>query len=160
MHGCLCMNSVWAYQIGGEGLMAHIPVHNPYRVPLDTASELLPAILMTRTIHGLRPAGNAIALSKRLLPFYRTEGRSSSLPTPPNKKAPDWGPFYLAEREGFEPSMELLTPYSLSRGAPSASRPSLQVIVYPELVGLLRAPGMRSGLYRFLFIQTKKLCRP
>ena len=32
----------------------------------------------------------------------------------------------MAEREGFEPSMELLTPYSLSRGAPSASRPSLQ----------------------------------
>ncbi len=26
----------------------------------------------------------------------------------------------VAEREGFEPSMELLTPYSLSRGAPSA----------------------------------------
>ena len=25
----------------------------------------------------------------------------------------------VAEREGFEPSMELLTPYSLSRGAPS-----------------------------------------
>ncbi len=33
----------------------------------------------------------------------------------------------LAEREGFEPSMELLTPYSLSRGAPSAARPSLHV---------------------------------
>lgn len=31
----------------------------------------------------------------------------------------------LAEREGFEPSMELLAPYSLSRGAPSAARPSL-----------------------------------
>jgi hypothetical protein len=34
----------------------------------------------------------------------------------------------LAEREGFEPSMELLTPYSLSRGAPSAARPSLRKI--------------------------------
>ncbi|MEY3182857.1 MAG: hypothetical protein RLZ35_842 [Pseudomonadota bacterium] len=31
----------------------------------------------------------------------------------------------MAEREGFEPSMELLAPYSLSRGAPSAARPSL-----------------------------------
>lgn len=30
----------------------------------------------------------------------------------------------MAVREGFEPSMEFLTPYSLSRGAPSASRPS------------------------------------
>ena len=31
----------------------------------------------------------------------------------------------MAEREGFEPSIELLALYSLSRGAPSASRPSL-----------------------------------
>ena len=29
---------------------------------------------------------------------------------------------YLAETEGFEPSMRLYTPYSLSRGAPSATR--------------------------------------
>ncbi|CDG98113.1 conserved hypothetical protein [Xenorhabdus bovienii str. puntauvense] len=29
----------------------------------------------------------------------------------------------MAVREGFEPSMQLLTTYSLSRGAPSASRP-------------------------------------
>ena len=34
----------------------------------------------------------------------------------------------LAEREGFEPSMGLITPYSLSRGAPSATRPSLRWI--------------------------------
>ncbi len=32
----------------------------------------------------------------------------------------------VAEREGFEPSMEF-PPYSLSRGAPSATRPSLRV---------------------------------
>ncbi len=32
----------------------------------------------------------------------------------------------LAEREGFEPSIRLLTLYSLSRGAPSATRASLQ----------------------------------
>ena len=31
----------------------------------------------------------------------------------------------LEETEGFEPSMELLTPYSLSRGAPSATRSRL-----------------------------------
>ena len=35
--------------------------------------------------------------------------------------------FDLAEREGFEPSIRLLTRYSLSRGAPSASRASLRV---------------------------------
>ncbi len=33
----------------------------------------------------------------------------------------------VAEREGFEPSMGFL-PYSLSRGAPSATRPSLQIL--------------------------------
>jgi hypothetical protein len=32
---------------------------------------------------------------------------------------------YLAETEGFEPSMRLYTPYSLSRGAPSATRSRL-----------------------------------
>ena len=32
----------------------------------------------------------------------------------------------MAEREGFEPSMRLQTPYSLSRGAPSATRPPLR----------------------------------
>ena len=33
---------------------------------------------------------------------------------------------YLAETEGFEPSIGLQTLYSLSRGAPSATRPRLQ----------------------------------
>lgn len=34
--------------------------------------------------------------------------------------------FQLAEREGFEPSISFLSLYSLSRGAPSTTRPSLQ----------------------------------
>src|SRR5690242_13474155 len=43
-------------------------------------------------------------------------------------KRPARGRFaYLAEREGFEPSIRLLTLYSLSRGAPSATRASLRV---------------------------------
>ena len=33
----------------------------------------------------------------------------------------------MAETEGFEPSIELQTLYSLSRGAPSAARPRLQI---------------------------------
>ena len=33
---------------------------------------------------------------------------------------------YLAEREGFEPSMQFLTACSLSRGVPSTTRPSLR----------------------------------
>jgi hypothetical protein len=44
-----------------------------------------------------------------------------------HKKSARMGRFFrLAEREGFEPSIRLLTLYSLSRGAPSASRASLQ----------------------------------
>ena len=39
----------------------------------------------------------------------------------------------MAETEGFEPSMELLTPYSLSRGAPSAARASLHKSAEPPL---------------------------
>src|SRR5262249_44311828 len=35
---------------------------------------------------------------------------------------------FTAEREGFEPSRELLAPYSLSRRVPSAARPPLQAI--------------------------------
>ena len=52
------------------------------------------------------------------------------------KKAPNgleiirttWNQFeiVLAETEGFEPSMRLYTPYSLSRGAPSATRSRFQ----------------------------------
>jgi hypothetical protein len=45
-------------------------------------------------------------------------------------EAPGGASVNLAEREGFEPSMELLTPYSLSRGAPSAARPPLQIRVF------------------------------
>ncbi len=45
-----------------------------------------------------------------------------------HKKTGQWPVFLcLAEREGFEPSIELLTLYSLSRGAPSASRASLRI---------------------------------
>ena len=34
----------------------------------------------------------------------------------------------MAEKEGFEPSIELQTLYSLSRGAPSATRPPLRLV--------------------------------
>jgi hypothetical protein len=52
----------------------------------------------------------------------------SSTPLRQIRKTPLSGRFaYLAEREGFEPSIRLLTLYSLSRGAPSATRASLRV---------------------------------
>jgi hypothetical protein len=42
------------------------------------------------------------------------------------KPATRAGFLMMAEREGFEPSIGLLTLYSLSRGAPSATRPPLR----------------------------------
>ena len=47
---------------------------------------------------------------------------------------------HMAEREGFEPSIELLTLYSLSRGAPSASRASLR---FPASATCLHADPSR-----------------
>lgn len=44
----------------------------------------------------------------------------------------------LAETEGFEPSMRLYTPYSLSRGAPSATRSRFQSRYYASFQGLFR----------------------
>ena len=40
----------------------------------------------------------------------------------------------MAEREGFEPSIRLLTLYSLSRGAPSTTRPSLRSLLCQSLL--------------------------
>ena len=55
------------------------------------------------------------------------------------KKAPIARGFsHLAEREGFEPSIELLTLYSLSRGAPSASRASLRIFSRRDRVAVRR----------------------
>ncbi len=77
----------------------------------------------------------------------------------------------MAETEGFEPSMELQTPYSLSRGAPSASRPRLlfQARIIQVISGLVNLywglsvfflkdgssvgsnTGMKNGLNHGLF---------
>ena len=48
-----------------------------------------------------------------------------------NKNGPERPVFasILAETEGFEPSMQLITAYSLSRGAPSASRSRLRKLL-------------------------------
>ena len=56
-------------------------------------------------------------------PFWLSRVRIQ--PTPQIQKAPHGGLMNLAEREGFEPSIEFPL-YTLSRGAPSATRPSLR----------------------------------
>ncbi len=58
----------------------------------------------------------------------------------------EYGVSNLAEREGFEPSMELLTPYSLSRGAPSATRPPLQLAKYYQVYKHKKSPLMKGLL--------------
>ena len=58
----------------------------------------------------------------------------------------------LAEREGFEPSMGFL-PYSLSRGAPSTTRPSLRSMDAKYIRNLY---GVNSVVL-FLFSESLKL---
>src|SRR5688500_12160371 len=67
-------------------------------------------------------------IASRRCKSFALKGRSyTSKQTPGLGRKIIWSePAKLAETEGFEPSMELLTPYSLSRGAPSASRASLR----------------------------------
>ncbi len=57
----------------------------------------------------------------------RTRELSSTALSPPHtKKAPFRAFLCVAEREGFEPSMSV-NPYTLSRRAPSATRPPLRM---------------------------------
>ena len=51
----------------------------------------------------------------------------------------------LAETEGFEPSMRLYTPYSLSRGAPSATRSRFQSRYYASFLRLSRKTWRLAG---------------
>ncbi len=58
------------------------------------------------------------------------------------KQRTAWGSD-LAETEGFEPSMRLYTPYSLSRGAPSATRSRF---LTADIISRLRPVFLNSGL--------------
>ena len=91
----------------------------------------------TRAIHGARASRVFASLIRpNSLPANLSNPNAACgcsvlhIPTVPtgNKKTPRKAGFFycLAEREGFEPSKGLLNPYSLSRGAPSATRPPLR----------------------------------
>src|SRR5688572_32126081 len=55
--------------------------------------------------------------------------------------------YCLAEREGFEPSISLLSLYSLSRGAPSTTRPPLRSpLPKPSQFYLLASPSAAEHL--------------
>ena len=55
------------------------------------------------------PLRGAVALLRRPSPTLcvglSNEGFEPKPLSPPYKKGPDWAPFYMAEREGFEPSI-------------------------------------------------------
>ncbi len=51
----------------------------------------------------------------------------------------------MAVREGFEPSIQLLTIYSLSRGAPSASRPPHLKLCYFYCYFYCNRPGAKKN---------------
>jgi hypothetical protein len=89
------------------------------------------------SMYSALPASFAVQICSRHI--FRT--RRASRPPYSILSQPAHGTGFkkMAEREGFEPSMELLTPYSLSRGAPSASRP-------PLLVATLHSRPWRSHI--------------
>ncbi|MEW8510093.1 MAG: hypothetical protein AB2608_04610, partial [Candidatus Thiodiazotropha sp.] len=61
---------------------------------------------ITRLLRRLAPAGRLrCARRSAALRAWSNEGFESNPPYPPNKQGPCWAPVYLAEREGFEPSI-------------------------------------------------------
>lgn len=65
----------------------------------------------------------------------------------------------MAVREGFEPSMRLQTAYSLSRGAPSASRPphrlaEAHITIYRKYVKHFLGKISKKLANRWLFNQS------
>jgi hypothetical protein len=75
--------------------------------------------------HGTLPGTRA--LQARALSRSAISPRGALTPAGSRPRAAGARPDELAEREGFEPSMGF-TPYSLSRGAPSATRPPLRSV--------------------------------
>ena len=65
----------------------------------------------------------------------------------------------MAVREGFEPSIRLQTVYSLSRGAPSASRPphrlaEAHITFYQKYVKHFLGKNNKKQVKRWLFNQS------
>ncbi len=65
----------------------------------------------------------------------------------------------MAMREGFEPSIRLQTVYSLSRGAPSASRPphrlaEAHITIYPKYVKHFLGKKNKNHINRWQFNQS------
>ena len=128
--------------VGPKGEAQDAPSHRRVRPPplsaryakrpFDGASDCVvvreglfgPSMGQTPTRCALRGQPAAVQIRSRRI--CRTVGPSTTS-LRQIRKTPRSGRFaYLAEREGFEPSIRLLTRYSLSRGAPSATRASLR----------------------------------
>ena len=115
------------------------------------------------------------ARAKTFPMFLSNLGSHPNLLTPHIKKPPQGRLFYMAEKEGFEPSIPIKV-YSLSRGAPSATRPLLRIfyrLVITNLSNLfgrrcflgsalLRAPALRllGHHYRDVQNRSRRFSRP
>src|SRR5690606_27556931 len=101
--GASCYGTQGEGERQGEGITRYVPVPRPCGAAASRRSAALPA----RRVEPLK---------------IFIEGSNPTLQTESQKGGKRRPPFeILAEREGFEPSMGLLAPYSLSRGAPSTS---------------------------------------
>ena len=123
-----------------------------------TSTEPAGASATATWIARLSPAahctGNAGALMPRARPrgtdCGATSGARRSRRSRPSSQLPRKAAYRrrscwsLAEGEGFEPSRELMTPYSLSRRAPSATRSALRAGVYERH---LRSERLLSELW-------------
>src|SRR5574343_1388949 len=76
------------------------------------------------------PPANAIAKEEK--PRTARAGRGNSIRCQQDYQN------YLAETEGFEPSMQVLPPCSLSRGVPSTSRPRLRTFNEARMIAIPR----------------------
>ncbi len=70
----------------------------------------------------------------------------------------------MAVREGFEPSIRLQTVYSLSRGAPSATRPphrlaEAHITIYQKYVKHFISKMTEKSVNRTTFNQTVQNCQ-
>ena len=113
------------------------PPRRTARPRMAAGCDLAPSSRITQRIR------TCCTLSSRSRPFDLPERERRGVDRQPRqiRKKPRKGLFsYLAEREGFEPSIELLTLYSLSRGAPSATRASLRICAGCSLAARLNLP--------------------
>lgn len=114
---------LWLGEISYPLYLVHWPVLWGAHRALGSPQFSVPvAVLFCLAVLSVSIALAQLLHTKVELPLYRRWGRGR-VPRVAATRQP-----VREERKGFEPSMELSTPYPLSRRAPSATRPPLQEI--------------------------------